>query len=119
MYEITINGTVYGFNFGFGFLKEINKLVVQKDGGVERKNGFQVYLAEMLDGNAEALVTILNMANKGQDPRVTVQLLEEYLDDEDTDIEAVQNDVIDFLSKSNSTKLKTQKLMKFAEMMEL
>lgn len=113
MYEITINDTVYQFNFGMGFLRELNKLVKNPVDGmrVEQNIGFRYYLADMLDGNPEALSTVLITANKGQSPRVTQKLIDEFIDDPDTDIDAVFDEVFDFFGKSNSTKTAYNRLM--------
>lgn len=114
MYEITINEQVYSFNFGMGFLREMNKLVKTSAEGskVEQNIGFRFYLADMIDGNPEALVTMLNVANKGQSPRVTQQLLDAYIDDPDTDIEKLYEELLDFFVKANSTKRVAKAMLK-------
>ena len=57
-----------------------------------------------MDGDVESLVDILDVANKGHDPRVTKNLLDAYIDDERTDIDELFDKVMDFLSKANATK---------------
>lgn len=105
--ELTINGTVYEFNFGMGFLREINKRVqTPVDGlkGVDKNIGLQFTVASIIDGDVEALVDALDIANKGMNPRLTRQTLDAYIDDADTDIDGLFSMVIDFLSKANATK---------------
>ena len=107
MMELTINGTVYEFNFGMGFLREINKRVqTPVDGlkGVDKNIGLQFTVASIIDGDVEALVDALDIANKGMNPRLTRQALDAYIDDPDTDIDGLFAMVIDFLSKTNATK---------------
>lgn len=107
MMELTINGTVYEFNFGMGFLREINKRVqTPVDGlkGVDKNIGLQFTVASIIDGDVEALVDALDIANKGMSPRLTRQALDAYIDDADTDIDGLFTMVIDFLSKANATK---------------
>ena len=107
MMELTINGTVYEFNFGMGFLREINKRVqTPVDGlkGVDKNIGLQFTVASIIDGDVESLVDALDIANKGMNPRLTRQALDAYIDDADTDIDGLFSMVIDFLSKANATK---------------
>ena len=107
MMELTINGTVYEFNFGMGFLREINKRVqTPVDGlkGVDKNIGLQFTVASIIDGDVEALVDALDIANKGMNPRLTRQALDAYIDDADTDIDGLFAMVIDFLTKANATK---------------
>ena len=106
MMELTINGTVYEFNFGMGFLREINKRVqTPVDGlkGVDKNIGLQFTVASIIDGDVEALVDALDIANKGMSPRLTRQALDAYIDDPGTDIDGLFTMVIDFLSKANAT----------------
>ena len=106
MFEITINDVVYQFNFGMGFMREINKKVTTPIDGLKdvKKNiGLQYLVASIIDGDLEALVEVLDCANKGQNPRVTRQLLDAYIDDESTDIDALFDQVLDFLKKTNAT----------------
>ncbi len=107
MFELTINGVVYQFRFGMGFMREINKKVgTYVDGlpDVKKNMGLQYYVAGVLDGDVEALIEVLNIANKDQNPRVTQAVLDSYIDSEETDIDKLFEDVVDFLSKANATK---------------
>lgn len=107
MLEITIDGVVYSFNFGMGFMREINKKVGTPVDGlpdVKKNIGLQYYVAGVLDFDVEALVDILDIANKGQNPRVTRALLDAYIDDPETDIDRLFEDVLDFLKSANATK---------------
>lgn len=117
MFELTINNTVYQFNFGFGFLRDINKTYKSLDEKTkqERELGLQYNIASLIDGDVEAIVTILDIANKGCDPRITRQDIEKYIEDENTNIDDLFDTVMDFLSKANCTKKEVQKFMENLE----
>ena len=107
MLEIIINDTVYQFNFGMGFMREINKKVGTPVDGlpdVKKNIGLQYYVAGVIDGDIEALVDVLDIANKSQNPRVTRSLLDSHIDDANTDVDRLFEDVLDFLKSANATK---------------
>lgn len=114
MFELTINGNVYGFNFGMGFMREMNKRITASSDGVNvKKNiGLQYAIAGILDGDVEELVNVLETANRGQELRITRQQLDNYIDDEKTDIDKLFEDVLDFLKNANATKKTYEFLMK-------
>lgn len=113
MFELTINGAVYQFKFGMGFMRELNKLVKRPVDGlnIEQNMGVQYYIAGVIDGDLETLVEVLFVANKTENPRVTRAMLDAYIDDADTDIDKLFEDVLDFLKNANATKKTTQNLL--------
>lgn len=118
VYEIEMNGQMYRFNFGMGFLKEINKTMQAPIDGVpgQKQNvGLNYALAGILDGDLEKLEDVLFLANKGQDPRLTRTMIDAHIDDPDTDIEALFEQVKDFLSSANATKKRMMQLIHVAE----
>lgn len=118
MFELTINSVVYQFHFGMGFMREINKKVTTPVDGLKdvKKNiGLQYLVASVIDGDLEALVDILDAANKGQNPRVTRAALDSYIDDADTDIDALFASVIDFLRNANATRKTVNMLLEAIE----
>lgn len=118
MMELEINEQIYGFNFGIGFLKEINKKVTMPDESVPKKMkevGFKYYAAELLDGDVLALIEILKTANVGTEPRITEKMLSDYIDEESTDLDGLFEEVKDFLSKANATKKDYRKMQKAYE----
>ena len=118
MMELQIKGQVYQFKFGFGFMREIDKQqIVKAPNGTQQNIGFQMAVGGILDGDAQALEDVLLLANKGQEPRLTADVLAEYIEDEETDVDALFDGVIDFLKKSNVSKKKTLNLLKQAEAM--
>lgn len=117
MMELTINGQVYQFNFGMGFLREANKTVTEKVGSSELKKGIGAtyMIAGIMDGDPEDLVNALDLANRGQNPRVTKALLDNYIEDPGTDIDQLCEDTLDFLEKANATKKIVERLKKTVE----
>ena len=100
MFELEMNGQVYQFKFGMGFLREVNKMTtipVKKIPGKEMNIGMQYAFGELLDGNVETLCDVLFIANKGQNPRLKKEDIDIYFEDENTDIDDVFKQVIDFL----------------------
>lgn len=107
MYELKINGQMVKFNFGMGFLREINKTVaVPVDGlkDVKQNVGLRYNVGRLADNDVEALVEVLFMANKGCDPRITMDGLDAFINDENTDIDEVFEKTMGFLKKANATK---------------
>lgn len=108
MMELTIDGAVYQFRFGMGFLREANKtakIPVQGMPGTTKEVGARYLIARVvIDQEPDALVDLLDLANKGESPRVTKALLDSYIDSEEADIDALMEETKDFLSKANATK---------------
>ena len=118
MFELTINGVVYQFNFGMGFMRTINKKVVQpvddlKD--VKQNIGLRYNVLCLIGRDIEALVDVLIAANTGMNPRVSSALLDAYIDSPDTDIEKLFEDVLDFLKNANATKSATMAVVEEVE----
>ena len=118
MFELTIKGEVYQFNFGMGFLREINKKISTPVDGLKDVNkniGLQYIVASVIDGDPEALVDLLELANKGFSPRVSRNLLDSYIDDAETDIDDLFKTVIDFLKNANATKKAVETILEAVE----
>lgn len=118
MMELTINGQVYQFNFGMGFLREANKTVSEKISNATDKRkdvGATYMIAGIIDGDPEDLVNALDLANKGQNPRITRALLDSHIENPDTDIDQLFEDTLDFLGKANVTKKIVERLTKRIE----
>ena len=118
MMELTINGQVYQFNFGMGFLRDANKTVSEKiNNATDKKKdvGATYMIAGIIDVDPEDLVNALDLANKGQSPRVTKALLDSYIENPDTDIDQLFEDTMDFLERANATKKIVERLKKRIE----
>lgn len=112
--EMEIKGQVYQFNFGIGFMREMDKKVkvpVEGMKGVEQAVGLRYCIANVLDGNIDALIDVLYASNKGFEPRLKMSDIEDFLEDPDTDIDSVFEEVIDFFKRANVTKKVTQGLL--------
>lgn len=121
MFELEMNGQVYQFRFGMGFLREVNKMTtipVKDIPGKEMNVGMQYAFGELLDGNVETLCDVLYIANKDQEPRLEKEDIDSYIEDEETDIEDVFKQVIDFLKSANATKKIVAETLKMAEELE-
>lgn len=118
MFELTINGQVYQFRFGMGFLKEINRRVtvpVDSFGGAAKNAGLRWMVANVIDGDLEALEEALFVANRGENPRITPAALEAWLEDEDTDLDQLFSDVLDFFKRANCTRKVTEDVLAAVE----
>jgi acylphosphatase len=113
--ELEINGKIYTFTAGMGFLREINKTVATKVEGIAQNVGLRVTVANLIDGNVEALATVLQTANKGNNPRLTSAELDKYLENPETDINGLFDQVLDFLSTANVTKKTVQMIQDAVE----
>lgn len=116
MMELTIDGAVYNFKFGMGFLREANKMTkipVQGMPGTTKEVGARYLIARVvIDQETDALVDLLDLANKGENPRVTKALLDSYIDSEEVDIDALMEETKDFLSRANATKKTVEEIVK-------
>lgn len=108
MFELTINDNVYQFNFGMGFLRDIDPIVTKPiDDGVKGKVqnlGLRYTVGALIDNDPEALVDVLLRANKGCTPRLSQKEIESYIENENTDIDALFEEVLGFLKTANVTK---------------
>lgn len=122
MMELTIDGQVYQFNFGMGFLREANKRVsmpVKGMNGMKKDVGARYLIAQVLDGEVDSLVDLLDIANKGQNPRVTKALLDSYIDDPETNIDELFEVTKDFLLKANATRKMMEKMQEAIDEAEM
>jgi len=113
--ELTIDGNVYNINFGIAFMRELDKRVVMPVEGIPGKSekiGLRYEIANLFDDDIESLITIIDIGNKGQDPRLTRAAIEAYIEDPDTDIDELFKQVKDFLLSANVTKKEALKIKK-------
>lgn len=66
----------------------------------------------VVDQEPNALVDLLDLANKGENPRVTKAMLDSYIDSEEVDIDELMEKTKDFLSKANATKKAVKEILK-------
>ena len=116
--ELTINGQVYQFNFWHGIHErneQESKHAGRRSKRCQEDIGLRYAVAGIMDGDVEALEDLLLVANKGQNPRATTEILDEYIDDPDTDINQLFEDTMGFLKSANATKKCVQNLEKTIE----
>lgn len=120
MFEITINGTVYKLKFGIGFVREVSgRRQVALDSGVKEDVGLEYAIAKIQEGDIVMLADVLELGNKyAGEPRLTRSVIEGYLEDENTDIERLFDDVLGFFEKSNATKKKVKMIKEATEAAE-
>ena len=114
MFELTIDGKVYPFQFGMGFLREINKQICAPVDGlpdVKRNIGLRYKVLCIMDGDPEALVDILDAANKGHNPRVDRNKLDAFIDSGEITVDELCEQVLDFLRNANATKKTVEMLL--------
>lgn len=118
MFELVINKNTYQFNFGFGFVNELDPTIKQSIDGVKGKMqdmGLHFAICDLIDGNVLTLFDVLKRGNKGFTPRLEETEIEAHLDNPENDVEDLFKKVLGFLEKSNYTKKKTKDLIKLAE----
>lgn len=120
MFEITINGTVYKLKFGIGFVKEVNgRRQAPLGNGMKEDIGLEYVIAKIQESDILTLVDVLDLGNKyAGEPRLTRSVIEGYLEDENTDIERLFDDVLGFFEKSNATKKKVKMIKEATETAE-
>lgn len=107
MFELVIKDVAYPLNFGMGFVRKLDKSVnIPVDGlpGVKKDIGLTYAIMSLLDNDIVMLSTVIDIANEGQNPRLTQAAIDAYLEDEGTDIEELFNKILGFFKSANCTK---------------
>lgn len=114
MFEIEIKDKMYQFNFGLGFMREVQPKVQGRpdQNGVSPDIGLGYMVARIMDRDCITLSDALLIANKGFTPRLSQKDLDTYLEDKSTDIDKVFDDVMGFLKTANATKKTVAELEK-------
>lgn len=108
--ELVINGKTYEFNFGMGFIRQIDPKHTQTVNGITQNIGLIVEMAKIMEGDIIALYECLRMANKGFSPRLEQADFDKWVDDADTDIEGIFKEVMGFFANSNCCKMTYKRL---------
>lgn len=111
MFELTINGEIYKFNFGMGFLKEIQAQQHQEYNGAKLEVGLRFAILGLVQGDPVSLWNILNLGNKyAQDSlRLNLAVFESFMDGMEDD--SVFETVLDFLAQKGCTRKLTRKVL--------
>lgn len=112
MFELTMNGETYQFNFGMGFMRDADRGIksAPDQNGVVLNIGANYMIGGIIDGDIEKLEEALILANKGFEPRVKLEDLDKFIDDQRTDIDKLFKDVKGFLRKAGATRILMKKL---------
>ena len=110
--ELTIENKTYNFRFGIRFVRYLDGKSSIEQNGVQFGIGLDTLIPNLLTGNTVTLSDCLFVANRTENPRVTQEQLDNYIDNENTDIDGLFDDVLKELKKSNATKKKAKMLMK-------
>lgn len=115
MLNLTIKDKVYSFNFGIGFVRKVNARNTQTINGIKKDVGLQFAIAAVIDRDLLDVVELLQIANEtAEGEKVTKKLLDAYIDDESTDVDALCDEILDFFAHSNAVKptlVKVQELI--------
>lgn len=105
MLNLTIKDKVYSFNFGIGFVRKVNARNTQTINGIKKDVGLQFAIAAVIDRDLLDVVELLQIANEtAEGEKVTKKLLDAYIDDESTDVDALCAEILDFFEHSNAVK---------------
>lgn len=105
--DIVINGVSYPLRFGMKFLREVDKRItvpVPNMPGVTEDAGLRYMIADIMDGSVEQLASAIFTASKAENPTLTMPAIEAFLEDENTDIDQVFEDILNFFATANVTK---------------
>lgn len=109
--ELVINGTTYEFNFGMGYIRQVDPKHTQTVNGISQNIGLVVEMAKILDGDLIAMYDTLRMANKGFTPRLEQAEFDKWIEDPNTEIDEVFKVVEGFFANSNCCKTAYRKVM--------
>ncbi len=93
--ELTIKDKVYSFKAGIGFMTKANKTQFMVNEGIRVDVGLQLMVGGIMDGDVLALRDALVLMAEGN-PKARESIINGYLEDESTDIDALFEQVIDF-----------------------
>ena len=107
MFELVIKEVAYPLNFGMGFVRKLDKSVnIPVDGlpGVKKDIGLTYAIMSLMDNDIVMLANVIDIANEGQNPRLTKAAIDAYLEDENTNIEELFDKILGFFKSANCTK---------------
>lgn len=113
MFELVIKDVAYPLNFGMGFVRKLDRSVnIPVDGlpGVKKEIGLSYAIMSLAEKDIAMLENVLLIANEGQNPRLTQDKLDAHLEDAETDIAELFDNVMTFFRSANCTKLTAEKV---------
>ena len=119
MTDITMGGVTYPLRFGMQFLRTINKehqVPVENMPGEKESMGLSYTVGMLMQGSLETLEHVIYVANKTENPRMAnTSIIDEYIETECEDIEALFEQVMNFLLTANATKVAVKKAKEIFE----
>lgn len=117
MYTREIDGKIYEFKYGIGFIRDIDKTkTVKGDDGEQKKMGLTYAIAGLMDGDFEKLIDCLLFGNKyAGGERLDRKMIDEWLESEDVDPEQECKDLLDFFDTCKFTCRRAKELRDMAE----
>ena len=119
MADITMGGVTYPLRFGMQFLRTINKehqVPVENMPGEKESMGLSYTVGMLMQGSLETLEHVIYVANKTENPRMAnTGIIDDYIETECEDIEALFEQVMDFLLTANATRVTAKKAKEMFE----
>ena len=112
MYTKEINGKLCDFNFGLGFVRDIDKrTVVDGEDKQKHKMGLTYAIAGLMDCDCEALIDCLAIGSKyAPGDTLDKKDIETWMDSKDFDLVKECEELLDFFGKCSFTRKKTEEL---------
>ena len=115
MFTMEINGKEYEMLFGMGFVKTVNDWHKTTVNGMEFKVGLNMAIGRLLDNDITVVPDLIRAAVSNAGGSIQLSEINRWLEDPETDVDAVYSDLLDFLERSNCTKKQTKTLMENRE----
>lgn len=103
--EITIGKKTLTLNFGVRFVRELDKLSGVENRGIKFGMGVTKASVSLMGYDTAALADVLYSAAYTNRPRPSLEAIEGFIDDPETDLEKIFEEVQKELKESNATKM--------------
>ena len=116
MFTKEINGRIYSFKFGIGFVHDIDKQVIIKgEDGQQNKRGLVYALAGIMDQDPDKFIDCLLIGNKysSDETKLTRDQIVEWMESDEFDFEQECKELMDFFENANFTKRKVKDLQEW------
>ena len=114
--QIKIKNKDYDLNFGVKFVRELDKIAgmkIERNGIAQRFGmGVTLTLPSLNQYDPATLATVLYCATWDNKNRPSLNDIDDFIDDPDTDLEKVFKDVLDEMNKANAIKVVVNKQSK-------
>lgn len=114
--QIKIKNKDYDLNFGVKFVRELDKIAgmkIERNGVAQRFGmGVTLTLPSLNQYDPATLATVLYCATWDNKNRPSLNDIDDFIDDPDTDLEKIFKDVLDEMNKANAIKVVVKKQSK-------